>query len=484
LGDEIDSALQIVYLVDELRSYIGRISVADILSTLLERSAYIPALTKFGLHRSVQNLKKFIAEVQVSGETSIASFLNSISELRSVSVREGEAQAVAEGAVQIMTVHQSKGLEFPVVVLGDASKRERFGRDILIDERFGLVLPYSEEHIQMEQDGIPEITKYSSLAYDLAQVEERLKEEAESNRLLYVAATRAQELLIISGVLGRPTKNQNMGKQSGWLGIIAEPLGLAEMEINYEVYGTAIHERELNKEGLMSLCRVYELGTEFNFQKQPEIYHEEQMTVSDYSMLKAIPGDDLEKIGEKIDQPIRRVVSRAKRPTAPAYMVGEVVHRALERWVFPDDGEVEFRSWAVANFNGLGLSNEKEIQDGCGRVIKNLERFQSSGLYQRMINAERFLHEIPFSFPRENHSPLIGVIDALFVENGKWILVEFKTDRIQNEQGLTKIWQKEDYQEQVAGYLDAAEKLLGTRPEPILCFLNYEKRIHLVTNRW
>jgi ATP-dependent helicase/nuclease subunit A len=101
-----------------------------------------------------------------------------------------------------------------------------------------------------------------------------------------------------------------------------------------------------------------------------------------------------------------------------------------------------------------------------------------------MINAERLLHEIPFSFPRENNSPLIGVMDALFVEGEKWVLVEFKTDRIQNEHGLKKIWQKEDYQEQVAGYLDAAEKLLGTRPEPILCFLNYEKRIHLVTDRW
>ncbi|MCJ7717144.1 MAG: UvrD-helicase domain-containing protein, partial [Anaerolineales bacterium] len=148
LGDEFDLVLKTITLVDEVGSYVGRISVAEILGIFLERSLYIPALTKFGLHRSVQNLKKFITEVQTSGETSITSFLNSISELRSVAVREGEAQAVAEGAVQIMTVHQSKGLEFPVVVLGDASKRERYGRDILIDERFGLVLPYSEEHVQ------------------------------------------------------------------------------------------------------------------------------------------------------------------------------------------------------------------------------------------------------------------------------------------------------------------------------------------------
>jgi len=75
-------------------------------------------------------------------------------------------------------------------------------------------------------------------------------------------------------------------------------------------------------------------------------------------------------------------------------------------------------------------------------------------------------------------------MDAMFAEGEKWVLVEFKTDRIQNEHGLRKILEEKDYLEQVAGYLVAGEKLLETRPEPILCFLNYEKRIHLVTDRW
>lgn len=62
--------------------------------------------------------------------------------------------------------------------------------------------------------------------------------------------------------------------------------------------------------------------------------------------------------------------------------------------------------------------------------------------------------------------------------------MEFKTDRIQNEQGLGKIWKEKDYLEQVAGYLNAVEKLLGIRPESILCFLNYKKRVHLIKDQW
>jgi ATP-dependent exoDNAse (exonuclease V) beta subunit len=184
------------------------------------------------------------------------------------------------------------------------------------------------------------------------------------------------------------------------------------------------------------------------------------------------------------DQEIRRVVSTAERPTAPAWMVGEVVHRALERWQFPDDGETVFISWAAAELRSLGISGEKEIRDGCKRVIASLERFQDSDLYQRMTEADRLLHEIPFSLPREGEGPLIGLIDAMFLEGEDWVLVEFKTDRISNQDVFKKLWEEKDYQSQVGGYLKAAETLLGRRPEPVLCFLNYEKRVHLVTDRW
>jgi ATP-dependent helicase/nuclease subunit A len=412
-------------------------------------------------------------------------FLNTISELRNIAVREGEALSVAEGAVQIMTVHQSKGLEFPIVVLGDASKKGRFSREILFDKRFGLVPPYSENKIKLEENGIPEIIKSSSLTYGLSQTEERLKEEAESNRLLYVAATRAQELLIISGVLGKPTRDQSMGKQTGWLGKLAEPLGLAEMQISYQVYGDDIHEINLEKDDLQALCRIYEPGINFEYPISSGTQPEKPDLIDDFSMLNNIKpvysGLDME-IGR--DQEIRRVVSTAERPTAPAWMVGEVVHRALERWQFPDDGETVFISWAAAELRSLGISGEKEIRDGCKRVIASLERFQDSDLYQRMTEADRLLHEIPFSLPREGESPLIGLIDAMFLEGEDWVLVEFKTDRISNQDVFKKLWEEKDYQSQVGGYLKAAETLLGRRPEPVLCFLNYEKRVHLVTDRW
>jgi ATP-dependent exoDNAse (exonuclease V) beta subunit len=181
---------------------------------------------------------------------------------------------------------------------------------------------------------------------------------------------------------------------------------------------------------------------------------------------------------------IRKIVSRSKKAYAPAWMVGQVVHRALEIWKFPGDGEVDFQNWAEAEFRGLGLVDEKDQRDGLKRAREMLLRFQDSDLYQRMSESSLLRHEVLFSVMQDRNPPKIGVIDALFKEGDSWFLVEFKTDEIRDQAGFNWIWEHEDYQSQVAGYLEATERLLGQRPEPILCFLGYQQKIHLITDRW
>ena len=104
----------------------------------------------------------------------------------------------------------------------------------------------------------------SSLAYEIALEEERARDEAESNRLFYVAATRAQELLIISGVLGKLNKDQALGKLGGWLEKTALVLGLRDLPLKFRVNGNSIYQYELNENGIEANLTVYENQVDFD----------------------------------------------------------------------------------------------------------------------------------------------------------------------------------------------------------------------------
>ena len=103
----------------------------------------------------------------------------------------------AERAVRLMTIHQSKGLEYPVVVLADLGKKINFADrndDLLLDEKYGLC-----QHLYPQHDR----RHYPSLAHWLASRREQAELLGEELRLLYVAMTRARDTLILTGTVGK-----------------------------------------------------------------------------------------------------------------------------------------------------------------------------------------------------------------------------------------------------------------------------------------
>ena len=124
-------------------------------------------------------------------------FLKFVETQRDASAEEKPAPPGSADAVRLMSIHQSKGLEFPVVVIADLGKTFNLGdlrADILLDQKYGLC----PRVVPPERNG-----HYPSLPYWLARRRQLGEALGEELRLLYVALTRAKDRLILTGTTGK-----------------------------------------------------------------------------------------------------------------------------------------------------------------------------------------------------------------------------------------------------------------------------------------
>ena len=122
-------------------------------------------------------------------------FLKFIEAQQAAEAEPEVAPVAGENAVRLMSIHQSKGLEFPVVVVADLAKafNERDLRgEIIFDEQFGLCPRVKPPHTGR---------RYPSLPHWLAQKHQRCEQRGEELRLLYVAMTRARDTLILTATI-------------------------------------------------------------------------------------------------------------------------------------------------------------------------------------------------------------------------------------------------------------------------------------------
>ena len=135
-------------------------------------------------------------------------FLKFIEAQREAGAEPEVAPVADENAVRLMSIHQSKGLEFPVVVVADLAKtfnEQDLRSEIILDGQFGLC-----PRIQPPQTG----ARYPSLPHWLAQRRQRRELRGEELRLLYVAMTRARDTLILSGGITQKKWDEHWTKPS------------------------------------------------------------------------------------------------------------------------------------------------------------------------------------------------------------------------------------------------------------------------------
>jgi ATP-dependent helicase/nuclease subunit A len=482
LEDEVGRALEARDLIRRLHGQVGRTAVADVLKAFLDATGYRAALLRAGEERAAHNVAKLLADAHASEIVGVGTFVAYVAELRDVAPREGEARSIAAGAVQIMTVHQAKGLEFPVVVIGDAARTDPRPRGVLIDARLGVVPPLTEERLVGAADGAPEVEKVKAAAYRLAQEQEQDEEAAESDRLLYVAATRARELLWINGTV-RAYKSGGLGTY-GWLDRLDAALQLNDHAPACAADGDAVHRFTLDLDGQLVDCAIYEPEAALPPAAVEQAAQPAATPPEDLALLAPVGAAarqvDADVRAAERDPPRRvwRVVPERPQGRAPAWVVGALVHEALAAWRFPADAEEDFAAWSRARARSYGLTDHRQLADAVRRSRRLLTRFWQHPLYSEMDDAAQRLNEVPYSritaAGRES-----GSIDALFFDGERWTLVEFKTDEVANEDAFAALLAEEDYVAQVRRYAEAVTELLGERPTCYLCFLNVRRKVRL-----
>ncbi|HBF3706926.1 TPA: helicase-exonuclease AddAB subunit AddA [Clostridioides difficile] len=491
--------------------------------------AYVGALP--GGSQRQANLKVLFERAKQFEETSlkgIFNFVNFIDKLKKSSSDMGSAKTLGENAnvVRIMSIHKSKGLEFPVVIcsaMGKNFNTQDFKKSILYHHNLG----YGPQFVDYERR-----ISFPSIAKEALKSKINIENLSEEMRVLYVAFTRAKEKLIITGStrnIQESIKRWSNGIESldtisqyeilkgknflDWimpcvlrhrdLSNLLEEVGLDavfNVEHNSKWYGKLWNKNDIlvekksdeEKESIEEILEKIdvdspdsdyysEIEEKLNYIYPYEFSTRKPATISVTEIKKIQNNYEEELINTIFEQKVILkkplfIQNEEEREKISGTERGTIVHLVMEVLDLKNVSSVNDIKSQIRGFVSKGIITEKQAS-----IVNpyKIYKFFASNIGKRMLNAEIINREKSiyaqvnmkdiYIYEKlinnddkklyDNESVMLrGIVDAYFEEDNQIVLVDYKTDFV-NEENINQIIEK--YKKQLDLYADIIETLTG-----------------------
>lgn len=570
--------LQFIAHIERWRTLSRRHGVADLLWDIYETLDYVNYVGAMpnGLVRraNVMALYERAKGFESSGFRGLFRFLRFVESLRDSNQDMAVANVVTEAddVVRLMTIHKSKGLEFPVVFLSGVQKKFNtmdFNSPLLVDKNGGIGLKGYYPDIRVSYPSMPWLY-CKSIKSDAMKAEEQ--------RILYVALTRARDKLFLTGYINKEIKKEKgVGAHIKHAALTqAQALGTDLIKAGNSYLHWLLIAFARHLDGGAPLRNIIELEGETNFdlldrqcQVKVEIHDGSLYGDLDYkadvdettiNTVRALGKVNDVELPEEIVQRFaftypnliaskttakisvselkRRFAERdaeavsatevsMQQQSVPSVLSGDAAddttdEAAVVDTSIPAISETELAD-SVFGRKPLAIADAEEIVTGAqwGTLMHEamqwlpvkkytqqsmtdmLDSLQAEGKFsdeersllsdrslyglfnsdlgRRLIASERVERELPFSmlFDGNRVYPdvekgerlfLQGIIDTAFVEDGQWVLVDYKTDRVKSGDELIR-----RYKIQMDLYKEALERLTNM---PVKASYIYSFRLH------
>lgn len=403
--------------------------------------------------------------------------------------------ALPKHAVNLMTIHKSKGLEFKYVFILNIDKKfsiQDMMSPLILSRQNGVGIKYlADMREELDTDVFPTVkVSMDTLPYQLNKRELRLATLSEQMRLFYVAMTRAEKKLYL---VGKASSEKLVDKYSGKSENNHLPVAEREAFMTFQDWMLAIHEAYKNlpfkvefvtdedlteekigqievksaikpddlsnnrqSENIAEALDRLEAVEELNAKYQSAINLPSLRTPSQVKKLyEPVMDTDGVDVMAKTDhvKPSFALPDFSKKAKVEATAIGSAMHELMQRISLSQKVTLEDISTALAQ-----VSAEDEVKARI-RLENVLDFFENSTLGQLIQqNTDKIYREAPFAMLKEDPDSkekfvVRGIVDAYLLLEDRLVLLDYKTDKYTNSEEI-----KDRYQGQMALYAEALSK--------------------------